>query len=211
MTSWAGLRVLVLEADGRLAAELPGANGFAVCNKLKKDERTRDIPLILLSSEESEETFAQHRQLRTRAEAYLHKPFAFEQLRQEIEARVAHLGRELAARQAERREGAGVPYRGAGVPATVPTGHKSEPTAVDRTWSVVSVLVVVTAALFGARSGLFNERLGSGGKDVVGVDAYLYLAGGAVGAVAGVVLVGFVWLIVRGYSSLLARARHGPG
>src|SRR5262249_22166441 len=67
-----------------LSIELPRMNGFSVCNKLKKDPQLKDIPLIIMSSESSEETFEQHRKLRPRAEAYVHKPVAFGELLQHI-------------------------------------------------------------------------------------------------------------------------------
>src|SRR5580693_5256755 len=60
-----------------LSIELPRMNGFSVCNKLKKDPGLKDVPLIIMSSESSDETFEQHRKLRTRAEDYVHKPIAF--------------------------------------------------------------------------------------------------------------------------------------
>ncbi|MFN9937900.1 MAG: response regulator transcription factor, partial [bacterium] len=67
-----------------LAIELPRMNGFSVCNKLKKDPVLREVPLIILSSESSEETFEQHQKLRTRAEEYVHKPVAFADLLEKI-------------------------------------------------------------------------------------------------------------------------------
>src|SRR4051812_21705821 len=60
-----------------LSIELPRMNGFSVCNKLKKDPSLKDVPLIIMSSESSDETFEQHRKLRTRAEDYVHKPITF--------------------------------------------------------------------------------------------------------------------------------------
>ena len=60
-----------------LSIELPRMNGFSVCNKLKKDPALKDVPLIIMSSESSDETFEQHRKLRTRAEDYVHKPITF--------------------------------------------------------------------------------------------------------------------------------------
>src|SRR5215468_3057445 len=67
-----------------LSIELPRMNGFSVCNKLKKDPLLKDVPLVIMSSESSEETFEQHRRLRTRAEDYVHKPIAFGELLQHI-------------------------------------------------------------------------------------------------------------------------------
>src|SRR3954451_24752649 len=63
-----------------LSIELPRMNGFSVCNKLKKDPALKDVPLIIMSSESSDETFEQHKKLRTRAEEYVHKPIAFGEL-----------------------------------------------------------------------------------------------------------------------------------
>jgi DNA-binding response OmpR family regulator/chromosome segregation ATPase len=69
-----------------LSIELPRMNGFSVCNKLKKDPALKDVPLIIMSSESSDETFEQHRKLRTRAEDYVHKPIAFGELLQHIQS-----------------------------------------------------------------------------------------------------------------------------
>jgi len=63
-----------------LSIELPRMNGFSVCNKLKKDPALKDVPLIIMSSDSSDDTFEQHRKLRTRAEDYVHKPIAFGEL-----------------------------------------------------------------------------------------------------------------------------------
>jgi CheY-like chemotaxis protein len=69
-----------------LSIELPRMNGFSVCNKLKKDANLKDVPLIIMSSESSDETFDQHKKLRTRAEDYVHKPIAFGELLGHIRA-----------------------------------------------------------------------------------------------------------------------------
>src|SRR6201994_3963050 len=63
-----------------LSIGLPRMNGCSVCNKLKKDPSLKDVPLIIMSSESSDETFEQHRKLRTRAEDYVHKPITFDDL-----------------------------------------------------------------------------------------------------------------------------------
>src|SRR5271166_1013864 len=72
-----------------LSIELPRMNGFSVCNKLKKDASLKEVPLIIMSSESSDETFEQHKKLRTRAEDYVHKPIAFGELLQHIQGFVA--------------------------------------------------------------------------------------------------------------------------
>jgi CheY-like chemotaxis protein len=68
-----------------LSIELPRMNGFSVCNKLKKDPSLKEVPLIIMSSDSSDETFEQHKKLRTRAEDYVHKPIAFGELLQHIQ------------------------------------------------------------------------------------------------------------------------------
>src|SRR5256885_1452270 len=67
-----------------LSIELPRMNGFSVCNKLKKDPQLKEVPLIIMSSESSDDTFEQHKKLRTRAEDYVHKPIALGELLEHI-------------------------------------------------------------------------------------------------------------------------------
>src|SRR5258706_4387000 len=61
-------------------------NAFSVCKKLKKDPALKEVPLVIMSSESSDETFEQHRKLRTRAEDYVHKPVAFGELLEHLRA-----------------------------------------------------------------------------------------------------------------------------
>src|SRR5450631_2678600 len=68
-----------------LPIELPRMNGFSVCNKLQNDASLKDVPLIIMPSESSDETFEQHKKLRTRAEDYVHKPIAFGELLRHIQ------------------------------------------------------------------------------------------------------------------------------
>src|SRR5262245_28408135 len=63
-----------------LTIELPGMNGFLVCKKIKKTVELENVPLVILSSEVDEETFEQHKKLRTRADEYIRKPIAFAEL-----------------------------------------------------------------------------------------------------------------------------------
>jgi CheY-like chemotaxis protein len=58
-----------------LCVELSRVSGYSICNKLKKDPSLAGVPLVLTSSQATEETFEQHKKLRTRADAYLKKPF----------------------------------------------------------------------------------------------------------------------------------------
>lgn len=63
-----------------LCVELGKMSGYSICNKLKKDDALKDIPLVITSREATNETFEQHKKLKTRAEAYLIKPFKPQEL-----------------------------------------------------------------------------------------------------------------------------------
>jgi CheY-like chemotaxis protein len=89
-----GNRGLEMVQDDRpdlivLAIELPTVSGFSVCKKLKRNPALSGIPLFLTSSTASEDTFAQHKKLKTRAEEYFIKPFSASEL---WERAVPHLG-----------------------------------------------------------------------------------------------------------------------
>jgi CheY-like chemotaxis protein len=58
-----------------LCVELPGMSGYLVCQRLKKDDSLKAIPLVLTSAEATEETFEKHRALKVRADEYLFKPY----------------------------------------------------------------------------------------------------------------------------------------
>lgn len=69
-----------------LCVELPNMSGYSICNKLKKNSDLKRIPLIIMSSEANEETFDQHRKLKTRADDYLFKPFEMADLARKVDA-----------------------------------------------------------------------------------------------------------------------------
>jgi DNA-binding response OmpR family regulator len=71
-----------------LCVELPKMSGYSVCNKLKKDDHLKSIPLVIISAEATPETFEQHKKLKTRAEDYLIKPFDAAALLKKIAALV---------------------------------------------------------------------------------------------------------------------------
>ncbi len=71
-----------------LCVELPKMSGYSVCNKLKKDDHLKSIPLVIISAEATLETFEQHKKLKTRAEDYLIKPFDAATLLKKIAALV---------------------------------------------------------------------------------------------------------------------------
>jgi DNA-binding response OmpR family regulator/predicted nucleic acid-binding Zn-ribbon protein len=52
----------------------PKKIGYAICNKLRRSPSLRDVPLILISGEETPATFEQHRKLKSRADEYMLKP-----------------------------------------------------------------------------------------------------------------------------------------
>lgn len=67
-----------------LAVELPGLSGYIACKNIKRDPELAAIPLFITSSTATDETFAQHQNLRTRADEYLHKPLDFGLLRETV-------------------------------------------------------------------------------------------------------------------------------
>jgi DNA-binding response OmpR family regulator len=52
----------------------PKKIGYAICNKLRRSPSLREVPLLLISGEETLATFEQHRKLKSRADEYLLKP-----------------------------------------------------------------------------------------------------------------------------------------
>src|SRR5690349_3736540 len=63
-----------------LCVELPGMSGYLVCQKLRKDDALRGIPLVLTSAEATAATIENHKKLKVRADAYLLKPYAAQAL-----------------------------------------------------------------------------------------------------------------------------------
>ena len=63
-----------------VALEVPGESGWGVCNRLKKHEQIRFVPVVVLSASSGEKEFEAHRQLRTRAQDYIAKPVPVEHL-----------------------------------------------------------------------------------------------------------------------------------
>src|SRR5207302_8284860 len=58
-----------------VCVEAQPTNGYMLCTRLKKDDRLKDIPVILTSANATQESFDKHKKLKTRAEDYLIKPF----------------------------------------------------------------------------------------------------------------------------------------
>lgn len=62
---------------------LPGMSGYQVCAQLKKDPKTKDIPVIVLSAKTEEEDM--RRAEKAGADAYMTKPFRPKELWQQLE------------------------------------------------------------------------------------------------------------------------------
>lgn len=78
-----------------LDIHLPGMDGYAVCRALKADEQTREIPIIFITSFDSEENRVKG--FEAGGDDYVVKPF----YKQELQARVkAHLSLRQARQQA---------------------------------------------------------------------------------------------------------------
>ena len=56
-----------------LAAELPGMSGYSVCNRIKKNKKLKEVPVLIISTGETPDTFEQHQSHRTPADDYLLK------------------------------------------------------------------------------------------------------------------------------------------
>src|SRR4051812_30585593 len=67
----------------------PRKVGYAICNKLKRSPSLRDVPLILISAEETLATFEQHKKLKAHADEYLLKPLDIPELLAKVDRLVA--------------------------------------------------------------------------------------------------------------------------
>ncbi|MCB9521305.1 MAG: response regulator, partial [Myxococcales bacterium] len=76
-----------------LAVELPGISGYSVCKNLRRSPTTGLLPIFLMSTTATEEIFAQHKRLPTRATEYFTKPLNVDAL---VEAARGVLGIEAA-------------------------------------------------------------------------------------------------------------------
>ena len=74
-----------------LDVQMPNLNGFVVCEMLRKQKDTENIPIILMSAVVDDESFQRHSKLRFHADAYLQKPFMKSELH-ELVRRFTSLG-----------------------------------------------------------------------------------------------------------------------
>ncbi|MBM4360341.1 MAG: response regulator [Deltaproteobacteria bacterium] len=63
-----------------ISADLRPMNGFSICNKLKKEPALQTVPVILMSTDQADEAFEQHKKLRWRADEYVRKPIPMPEL-----------------------------------------------------------------------------------------------------------------------------------
>lgn len=62
----------------------PKKVGYAICNKIKRSAELKDVPLILMSSDESPEKFEQHKSFKLRADDYMFKPLDRHELMRKV-------------------------------------------------------------------------------------------------------------------------------
>ncbi len=110
-----------------LNVELPKGSGYSFCNRLKKQQDLKRIPIILTSGQETPEAFAQHSKTPTPADAYMHKPFSMDQLLDAVGKLIpdafpngAPLASQIAARPMAREVESSSP--GGEMPAPAPDG-----------------------------------------------------------------------------------------
>ena len=109
-----------------LRAELPLTTGFSVCNRLRRNEDTRKIPLVLYSSNASDDVIEQHRNLKTHADQYLKLPLEPERL-------VAALRLHLELQDPRATETRATETRATARTAAPPPPPRQEPRAAART------------------------------------------------------------------------------
>ena len=67
-----------------LDVSMPRLNGYEVTERLREDDRTRTLPVILLTARAQDSDVARGRA--AGADAYITKPFSAQELRQRVEA-----------------------------------------------------------------------------------------------------------------------------
>ena len=74
----------------------PRKVGYAISNKLRRSPSLREVPLMLISAEETLATFEQHKKLKSRADEYMLKPLE----EKAFLAKVGGAGRQVGRRSA---------------------------------------------------------------------------------------------------------------
>ncbi len=89
------------ERPAAIVMHLDEPRGFAAVRVLRRTATTADIPLILTTSRLNPEVFARHRELPTRADAYLVEPYDLADLRRALEGVCPDLARHLEPERAD--------------------------------------------------------------------------------------------------------------
>ena len=92
-----GKHVIIESGDGNEALEkarnerpdlilldviIPGKDGISVCREIKSDKRTKDIPVIVITSDTSDET--RQKAISSGAAAFITKPFEPKEIREAV-------------------------------------------------------------------------------------------------------------------------------
>lgn len=68
-----------------LCLELSDVSGYVVCKKIKENDATGQVPVIIMSAEASEKDFERHRKLKVAAQDYISKPFDNAEMMRKVE------------------------------------------------------------------------------------------------------------------------------
>lgn len=69
-----------------LRAELPDSSGYSLCTRIGKSHELGQVPILLLSSEATDEAIEKHRKGKHPADEYLIMPFDMEEFRKRVNA-----------------------------------------------------------------------------------------------------------------------------
>ncbi len=94
-----GIRLALLHLPDLvlLDVRLPKQSGLAVCSSLRGSEKTRDIPIIIMTGHDNQE--ARTMAYRMGADDYVSKPFALDEVLARIESKIRRLDEKQAPRQ----------------------------------------------------------------------------------------------------------------
>lgn len=68
-----------------LCLELSDVSGYVVCKKIKENDATAAVPIIIMSTDASEKDFERHRKLKVAAQDYISKPFDNAEMMRKVE------------------------------------------------------------------------------------------------------------------------------
>jgi len=80
-----------------ITVELPSMQGYKICKRFKKSARLSHVPVVMLSAEPgAEDTFANHRKLRMRADDYILKPISGAELYEAVKGLIVGRATQIA-------------------------------------------------------------------------------------------------------------------